>query len=304
MTTKSLQVFSADETANLLRFPDLVEAISAASIECAQGAIDAPERQVVKLANGAGVMLSMPATAADIAIHKLVNVVAGNPQQGLPTIHGIVAAYDGKTGQELLVLDGPTVTARRTAAVSMLGLKTFCTAPPRHIAIIGTGKQASGHAQAIAAMFPDIDLYMVGRTVEKARSFITEHRDLPLRFHAEATVPDTIDAVLATTTSKTPVYHHDAKAGRLVIGVGAFEASSAEIAAETVLTSQMYVDDPAGAHHEAGDLILAKVDWSQVKGLAQAICDGVDTTQPIVFKTVGCAAWDLAAARCALKRLK
>src|SRR3546814_4342562 len=110
MTTKALHVFNADETAALLGFPDLVEAISAASIECAQGAIDAPERQVVALANGAGVMLSMPATAPDIAIHKLVNVVPANPQRGLPTITGIVAAYDGKTGQELVVLDGPTVT--------------------------------------------------------------------------------------------------------------------------------------------------------------------------------------------------
>src|SRR3546814_17841347 len=88
-------------------------------------------------------MLSMPATAPDIAIHKLVNVVPANPQRGLPTIHGIVAAYDGKTGQELVVLDGPTVTARRTASVSMLGLKTFCAAPPKRIAILGTGKQAS-----------------------------------------------------------------------------------------------------------------------------------------------------------------
>src|SRR3546814_2657728 len=81
MTTKALHVFNADETAALLGFPDLVEAISAASIECAQGAIDAPESQVVELANGAGVMLSMPATAPDIAIHKLVNVVPANPQR-------------------------------------------------------------------------------------------------------------------------------------------------------------------------------------------------------------------------------
>src|SRR3546814_2423185 len=142
--------------------------------------------------------------------------------------------------------------------LSMLGLKTFCAAPPKRIAIIGTGKQASGHVQAIAALFSDIDLYIVGRTEEKAAKFIADHQDLPLRFKAEASAPEDVDAVLTTTTSKTPVYHHAAKAGRLVIGVGAFEASSAEIAAQPVLSSQMYVDDPAGAHQYAGHLIDRK----------------------------------------------
>ena len=39
-------------------------------------------------------MLSMPASAADIAIHKLVNVCPGNGALGLPTIHGQVSAYE------------------------------------------------------------------------------------------------------------------------------------------------------------------------------------------------------------------
>src|SRR3546814_1176271 len=70
---------------------------------------------------------------------------------------------------------------------SMLGLKTFCAAPPKRIAIIGTGKQASGHVQAIAALFSDIDLYIVGRTEEKAAKFIADHQDLPLRRSEEHT---------------------------------------------------------------------------------------------------------------------
>lgn len=303
-TPHALRVFNAEETARLLPFPDLTTAIATASAQCAQGAIVAPERQVVPLADGAGVMLSMPATASDIAIHKLVNVVPGNRDRGLPTIHGVVAAYDGATGKELLVLDGPTVTARRTAAVSMLGLKTFSAAPPRRMALIGTGKQASGHVQAIAALYPDIELCIVGRSLDKAREFIAAHKDSGLAFHAATDVPPDIDAALTATTSKTPVYRLPAQAGRLVIGVGAFEADSAEIGRDTVLASQVYVDDPAGAHQEAGDLILAGVDWSTVRPLADALADGADTTRPIVFKTVGCAAWDLAAARCALARLE
>lgn len=302
-TSHTLRVFNAEETAGLLPFPGLVEAIAVASAECAHGAIQAPERQVVQLACKAGVMLSMPATAEDIAIHKLVNVVPGNRERGLPTIHGVIAAYDGATGQELCVLDGPTVTARRTASVSMLGLKTFCAAPPRRIALIGTGKQASGHVQALASLFPGIDVFVVGHSPASAGNFIAAHGDHPLSFHAASTVPPDIDAAIMATTSKTPVYRLPAQAGRVVIGTGAFEADSAEIDAGTILASRVYVDDPAGARHEAGDLILAGVEWPGVRSLADALAGGVDRNAPIVFKTVGCAAWDLAAARCALARI-
>src|SRR3546814_15959476 len=99
-------------------FPDTT--LFRSAVDYAAGNIQAPERQVVPFAQG-GVMLSMPATAHDIGIHKLVNVAPANKTLGLPTINGVVSIYDGRTGQTLAVLDGPTVTARRTAAVSMLG---------------------------------------------------------------------------------------------------------------------------------------------------------------------------------------
>src|SRR3546814_9019386 len=97
-------------------------------------------------------MLSMPATAHDIGIHKLVNVAPANKTLGLPTINGVVSIYDGRTGQTLAVLDGPTVTARRTAAVSMLGIRTFMANAPQCVALIGRGTQSVCHAQALAAL--------------------------------------------------------------------------------------------------------------------------------------------------------
>ena len=64
---------------------------------------------------------------------------------------------------------------------------------------------------------------------------------------------------------------------------------------------EILVDDPAGAKHEAGDLIQANVDWDRVGSLAGVIERSWigSPDQPILFKSVGCAAWDLAAARLA-----
>lgn len=305
MNNSSTTIFNARQTAELLDFSRLVQTLETTVLDYASGAICAPERQVVPFPQGA-VMLSMPATAPDIGIHKLVNVAAHNASLNLPTINGLVAVYDGKTGQLLFVLDGPTVTARRTAAISMLSLKTFLRQAPRHIALIGTGTQASGHAQAIAALFPDTTVFIAGRNADKVSAFIQAHQHLELKFEAGSSdaIPADIDAVITATTSQTPVYNEAARAGRLVLGVGAFKADMAEIAAQTVLGSQVYVDDPAGAHHEAGDLILARADWNQVKPLAEALKNGVDFDRPLLFKSVGCAAWDLGAARCALAALK
>ncbi|HWL28339.1 MAG TPA: bifunctional Delta(1)-pyrroline-2-carboxylate/Delta(1)-piperideine-2-carboxylate reductase [Burkholderiaceae bacterium] len=300
MSDNALAVFDAQRTAELLAFPALVETLRDTVADHARGAILAPERQVLPFPQG-GFMLSMPATAQDIGIHKLVNVVPANKALGLPTIHGVVSAYDGATGRPLLVLDGPTVTARRTAAISMLGIQAFRPAPAC-IALIGTGTQAGGHAEALAALFPGLRTAIIGRSRDGADAFVTDHRHLDLALFAADQVPTNADVVITLTTSASPVYTDAAHDGRLVIGVGAYKHDLAEIGPLTLAGSDIYVDDEAGARHEAGDLIQAGVDWQRVRPLAQALT-APPPARPVVFKTVGCAAWDLAAARCALAAL-
>ena len=100
--------------------------------------------------------------------------------------------------------------------------------------------------------------------------------------------------VVTVTTSKTPVYASPARAGRFVIGVGAFTPDAAELSKRTVGTSFVVVDDPSGARHEAGDLIQAGMDWTAVASMVEALTGELEITAPVLLKTVGCAAWDLA----------
>ena len=297
--------YGAQQTAALLPYTELVDTLSAAVVEYAAGSIESPERLVVPLQAG-GVMLSMPATAADIAIHKLVNVCPGNKAQGKPTIHGQVTAYDSSSGELLFSLDGPTVTGRRTAGISALGIRCLARSA-KSILLIGTGKQASNHAEAFAALFPDAVLYVKGSSMQSAARFVAAHAGLgsPLTPIEGDMIPEDVDVVVTLTTSKTPVYRDAARPGRLVVGVGAFTPDAAEIAAPIVHQSAIFVDDPAGARHEAGDLIQANVEWDTVGSLA-AVIEGSWVglpDQPLLFKSVGCAAWDLAAARLARQRL-
>ncbi|HEX7909257.1 MAG TPA: bifunctional Delta(1)-pyrroline-2-carboxylate/Delta(1)-piperideine-2-carboxylate reductase [Paraburkholderia sp.] len=301
MTT---QIFDAAATARLIPYAALVGALKRASIDYAEQRIASPERLVVPLNQG-GLMLSMPATAPDLAIHKLVNVCASNGPRGLPTIHGQVMACDADTGEMLFILDGPTVTGRRTAAMSMLGVETFAAGTPREFLLIGTGTQAANHLEAIGELFPHARVWVKGSAPARAEAFCAAHRgkvhDVRPLPQPDVDLPDSIDVVIALTTSKQAVYDEAARPARLVIGVGAFTPSMVEIGAHTIGASALFVDDLAGAKHEAGDFIQAGVDWARVGGIASVLSDAslLPSNQPVVFKSVGCAAWDLAACRVA-----
>ncbi len=246
-------------------------------------------------------MLSMPAAAADVAIHKLITVAPRNASRGLPTIQGAMTVFDPATGRPLLVLDGPTVTAARTAAVSMSAWRHLAPAGASRVLLIGTGAQAAAHVRAIAALHPDAVVRVRGTSREREAAFCVAHGEAFVDVGPDDGEDDA-DVVVTCTTSATPVWRAPARAGRLVIAVGAYRRGTTEVAAATVRASALWVDDRAGARHEAGDLIAAGVDASTVGSLADLVRAGpASIDRPALFKSVGCAAWDLAAARVALE---
>lgn len=292
-------VCDRQRTAQLLDFPSLIEAIAQAAQELESGRILSPERLVVPM--GGGVMLSMPATAADIGIHKLVNVHPHNAQRQLPSIHGAVSVCDAASGRILCLLDGPEVTGQRTAAVSLLAIRTLLAEAPQDILLYGTGVQARYHVQAINALYPAARIRVKGQNLQRVSDFCSSQGS-NLEPCPEL-IPDSVQVVITLTTSLEPVYNEVARAGRLVIGVGAFKPEMAEIGKTTLDGSDLYADEPAGARVEAGDLLRAGVDWSRVTALADALHQPRDASRPAVFKSVGTGAWDLAAGRVALAAL-
>ena len=301
-TVKTFQNFDVRQTESLLDYSALIAALRKAMSEYARGEIASPPRLITPLNEG-GLMLSMPAAASDLAMHKLVNVTPANRDLGLPTIHGQVVAWDAQTGEPCFALDGPTVTGRRTAAISMLGIHTLCQSAPKNVLLIGSGKQGANHVEALASQFPNVRIWVMGRALSDVERFCKEYAQEGCELIACDKVPSDIDVVITTTTSKLPVYHEAARADRLIVAVGAFQPTSAEIAADVVHGSTLYVDDWEGAKHEAGDYILAGADWANIHPLVNVKADTLNHAHPKMFKSVGCAAWDLAACRVAKQAL-
>lgn len=294
-----MKVIGSAATACILDYRALVDALEIASRELDQGRIHSPVRMSVPLGKE-GQFLTMPASAADIAIHKLVSVNFENPGKGLPTVFSLVTVCDGETGKPEFILDGPTVTGRRTAAVSMLGVRLLHPATPRSFLIIGTGVQARYHAEAIVALYPQASVSVKGIDAASEESFRDAlRRDRIDVSPAQGKVPTDVDTVITITTSKQPVYAEAASPDRLVIGAGSSTPDASELGLRTVRGSLVFVDNLPGTRAEAGDLLQADIDWAKVTSLGSVDRNRIPKDTPILMKAVGCGAWDLAACRVA-----
>lgn len=292
--------YCATQTQALLPFPALVDMLARTARDYAAGSIACPERTSVPTHDGGGALMCMPTVGTDLIATKLLTIFGANAALHLPVIQGQVTCADAHDGRFLFGLDGPTVTMRRTSAISMLAIRAFAHRHVGRVLVIGTGTQALAHVEALAALHPAIEVAIRGRTPRQAEQFCARYATDRLTLRPElAGEDDGFDVVITVTSSREAVFDAPADPRRLVIAVGAYRPDMVEVAAPTVRDSMVYVDDPTGARAEAGDLIQAGVDWSTVRALADALDTPPDGTRPVFFKSVGCAAWDLAACRVA-----
>ena len=86
----------------------------------------------------AGDFRAMPALGGGHALLKWVTSFPGNPEQGLPTVSGVVILSDARTGLVEAILDAGSVTALRTGAAAVLAAETLGV-PGGSAAVIGAG---------------------------------------------------------------------------------------------------------------------------------------------------------------------
>ena len=116
-------------------------------------------------------------------------------------------------------------------------------------------------------------------------------------------VLDEVSLVVTATTSREPVIPEDIPEGVFVAAVGSFEPEAAELPPALIFASRVFVDTMEGAREEAGDLIQAEqagaFGWEDATSLEDALRSSDRPDGTVVFKSVGHALWDLAAARTA-----
>jgi ornithine cyclodeaminase len=200
-----------------------------------------------------------------------------------------------------------------------------------HLLVIGAGDQARGHAEAFAQELNVEGVTIASRSLARAEGLASDLRSRGV--DAATVTPGTpefrhtllrSDLVVTATTSPTPVITGDVRPGATVFAVGAYRADMAELSPAVVASARrVVVDTLSGAKHEAGDLIQAADagvwDWNSALTLLELVGESgaegdregrarrtdasrADTSAASghqVFKSVGHAMYDLAAARVA-----
>ncbi len=264
-----------------------------------------PERLVQPLP-GNGSLFVMPALDARVAMTKLITLTPANAGTERPAIQGDVVVFDIATGARVLTLDGPTVTARRTAAASLLAARRLAPTRRGRALIIGAGVQARAHLEAFAEGLGTHDFLIASRSRESARALARHAQTLGL----DAGVVTDANAALADCTLVaccTPahaiVLEALPQADTFIAAVGSFAPAMAELGAalcqHIARTGDIWLDAEQ-AREEAGDLIQAGLDphrFSTLRSLSEV--GSQHATGPVLFKSCGWAGWDLAAARLA-----
>jgi alanine dehydrogenase len=263
-------------------------------------------------------LLLMPAWQAGQHIGvKMVTVFPSNGEKSLPSVMGIYVLLDGKTGTPLALIDGPALTLRRTAAASALAASYLARPDCERLLVVGTGALAPHLVEAHASVRPIRNVLVWGRDPEKAAKLA--HR-LDRKTMKVAPTTDLAAAVrgahvitCATLSTEPLIQGQWLPLGVHLDLVGGFTPAMREADDEAVRRARVFVDTRAGALKEAGDIVQpiqnGTLNADDVAGDLFELCRGSRAgrryhDQITLFKSVGTALEDLAAAQLAYERAR
>jgi ornithine cyclodeaminase len=263
------------------------------------------------------ILLLMPAWEGGKSVGvKMVTITPGNGARNLPAVQGIYLLLDGATGVPKVLMEGTTLTVRRTAAASALAA-TFCARKDAatHL-MVGAGALSRPLIEAHRAARPIRKTLLWARKPEQAEAKAADlakagisvevARDL----EAAARQADIISC--ATLSAEPLIRGAWLKPGAHLDLVGAYLPELRESDDEAVKRATLFCDTRGGALKEGGDLVqplkAGIIKKSNIAAELSELCKGkhpgrTRDDEITLFKSVGTAVEDLAAAKLMLERM-
>ena len=313
-----VRVLNATDIKNALPMEVAIDAMREAFSRISAHKAVLPLRSHITLLEYDGVAEFMPAylPPSESIVIKIVSVYPRNRLHQLSTIHALVVVLDAKTGQPSALVEGEALTAIRTGAASGLATDLLARPDARAVAIFGSGVQARTQLEAVCTVRPIQGVWVYSPHRSRASEFAKEmsgQKAIPKEVFL-ATTPDEAvkdaDIICTATTSSTPVFDgRSVKPGVHINAIGSFTPEMQEIDSETIRRALVVVDSKEAALAEAGDLLVPIKEGVITKDHIHAelgeILNGhkagrIDEEQITIFKSVGIAVQDAAAAARAL----
>ncbi|MGM1058016.1 ornithine cyclodeaminase family protein [Saccharothrix sp. Mg75] len=281
------------------------------------GRVNQPVRTVVPGAGG-DLLAVMPAfvpfgDGRGVFGVKAIAVKPGNPARCLDPHPGLVLVLDPDTAVPLAVVDGTSLTAIRTAAVSAVATDALARPDAGVLALLGSGTQARAHLTALALVRDLREVRVWSRDPDRARAFAEWAVGHPVvRAASVAEAVAGADLICTTTSSPTPLLGAgEVAAGAHVNAVGAVFPDRRELAGDLVGRARVFVDSRESALVESGDLLSAMAEGhfaaSDIRAeIGEVLLGGHPgrggDDEVTVFESLGLAVEDVVAARYVCER--
>ena len=308
-------VLSDHEVRRLLDMESCVAAMEEVLTSLARGELFQPLRSITfppGAGSGIGLMPAYRGGSEPAYALKEIVVTPDNPTRGLDAHQGAVLLHDGETGVLVAMLNASPITAIRTAAVSAVATRALARPDAKRVAIIGSGVQARAHVGAMRAVLDDPEIRIWARRLEAAEELAAE---------VGAIVdpsPDSAvfgaEVVCTTTSSAEPVLEKRWLArGAHVNAVGSSIKTARELDTETMAGASLFVDRRESTLNESGDYLMAAAEGAigpeHIKAELGEVLAGTHPGREhedelTVFKSLGIAVEDLAAAELVVRRAR
>jgi ornithine cyclodeaminase/alanine dehydrogenase-like protein (mu-crystallin family) len=284
-----MEYFDEEKVRRLLPIEKLIPAMRQALGEFSAGKWQQPVRGV--LGQHAGFFGVMPAAGDSMGI-KMVTFYPNN--ENLPTHMAVIALFDPKTGEPLALMDGRYITEMRTAAVSAVATDALARPDAKVLTLLGAGVQAQAHLEMLPRVRRFEEVRVWNHHPEKAERFAEKHGIKAMELEAAVRGAD---VVVTATSAREPVLKGEwLKAGAHVNAVGASRPDWRELDDEA-MRNVVIVDSYEGAQKEAGDVILSGATPFAELGEILNGTKRIDPGKTTIFKSLGMAVEDVAAAK-------
>jgi ornithine cyclodeaminase/alanine dehydrogenase-like protein (mu-crystallin family) len=300
-----IRIVAEHDVRRLLPMADCIDAMAGALAELARDRVHNPLRSVVR-PGGSTLLGLMPAyRGGDEPLYalKAIVIVPDNPARGLDAHQGFVALFDGVTGRVRGIVDATAITAIRTAAVSAVATRALAREDARTLAILGAGTQGHSHLEALRLVRP------FDRVVGWSRANRLDGVEQAAT--AEEAVRDA-DVVVTATSAREPIVLREwLKAGAHVNAVGSSIPTTRELDTATMAAAALFVDRRESTLNESGDYLIASAEGAigpehiraELGEVLTGAAPGRTSDEELtIFKSLGLAVEDLAAAELVLRR--
>jgi alanine dehydrogenase len=313
---REVRVLSGGDLSKMLTLDDVIPAIESAYVAASQQ--EAQLYPVVRelLASGGvfGIKSGYWPEQESLGL-KVAGYWPQNRAKGLDNHQAMVVLVEPLTGVPRAIIDGNFITAIRTSAAGVIGLR-YLARPDAHTAlIVGSGVQAEAQVRALDWWQPGIEISVFepldtdGQPMAKA--FCDRLGDSGIACLPADSLEDAVrrsDVIVTTTPARKPVLRRDwLTPGVHINAMGADTAGKQEHEIATLRDSLVIVDDWTQASRlgECQHAVAAGLftDQEHPRSIGEVIAGSApgrtDDAQLTLFDATGLALQDLAAAELA-----